>query len=81
MTLLEATAVPERWGATHYGSLSGILSAPVMVTTALGPFIGAALANVLDGYAAMFLVLGGIATIAAVLAAATSPARATAATP
>ena len=72
MTLLQATAVTERWGATHYGHLSGILSAPVMLATALGPFIGAALASLLNGYAAMFLVLGGVAVAAAVLAAATT---------
>lgn len=72
MTLLQATAVTERWGATHYGHLSGILSAPVMLATAVGPFIGAALASVLDGYGAMFLVLGGIAVAATVLAAATT---------
>lgn len=73
MTLLQATAVTERWGATHYGHLSGILSAPVMIATALGPFIGAALASLLHGYSAMFVVLGLIAAAAAGMAAATSP--------
>jgi hypothetical protein len=24
LTLLQATAVPDRWGATHYGLLSGL---------------------------------------------------------
>ena len=72
MTLLQATAVTERWGATHYGHLSGLLSAPIMITTALGPFVGAALASLLHGYAAMFLVLGGAAAVAAVLATATA---------
>ncbi|MDZ4233057.1 MAG: MFS transporter [Dietzia sp.] len=72
MTLLQATAVTERWGTTHYGHLSGILSAPVMVTTAMGPFVGAALASLLGGYAAMFIVLGVIAAAAAALAAATA---------
>ncbi len=71
MTLLQATAVTERWGMTHYGHLSGILSAPVMLATALGPFIGAALAGLLGGYAAMFVLLGGIAVVAVLLAAAT----------
>ncbi|MGC7272872.1 MFS transporter, partial [Mycobacteroides abscessus subsp. abscessus] len=33
MTLLQATAVTERWGTAHYGHLSGILSAPLMFTT------------------------------------------------
>lgn len=72
MTLLQATAVTERWGPTHYGHLSGVLSAPIMLTTALGPFIGAGLASLLDGYDAMFLLLGVIAAAAAGLAAATS---------
>ncbi len=74
MTLLQATAVTERWGTAHYGRLSGILSAPVMISTALGPFIGATLASLLDGYAAMFLVLGVVAACAAITAAGTSTA-------
>lgn len=74
MTLLQATAVTERWGPTHYGHLSGILNAPVMIATAIGPFVGAALASLLGGYAAMFLALGAVAALAAVVAAATSPA-------
>lgn len=71
MTLLQATAVTERWGITHYGHLSGILSAPVMLSTALGPFVGAALASLLGGYGAMFVVLGMVALAAALLATAT----------
>jgi MFS family permease len=71
MTLLQATAVTDRWGTTHYGHLSGVLLAPIMITTALGPFAGAALASLLNGYDAMFLVLGGVAAVAAALAGAT----------
>jgi predicted MFS family arabinose efflux permease len=74
MTLLQATAVTERWGTTHYGHLSGILNAPVMISTAVGPFVGAALASVLGGYAEMFLVLGAVAAVAVVTAFATSAA-------
>jgi MFS family permease len=73
MTLLQATAVTERWGSTHYGHLSGLLSAPIMIATAVGPFIGAALASLLGGYAAMFVALGAIAAAGALLAAATKP--------
>ncbi|WP_197375249.1 MFS transporter [Mycolicibacterium baixiangningiae] len=73
MTLLQATAVTERWGSTHYGHLSGFLSAPIMIATAVGPFVGAALASVLGGYAAMFVVLGAIAAAGALLAMATTP--------
>ncbi len=73
MTLLEATAVTERWGPTHYGHLSGILVAPVSLATALGPWIGASLASLLGGYAPMFLVLGGIGMVAALVALASVP--------
>lgn len=73
MTLLQATAVTERWGSTHYGHLSGLLSAPVMIATAIGPFVGAALASLLGGYATMFVALGAIAGAGALLAAATRP--------
>jgi MFS family permease len=71
MTLLQATAVTERWGATHYGQLGAYLNAPVMIATAVGPFVGAALASLLGGYAAMFVALGAIAAAGALLAAAT----------
>lgn len=67
LTLLQATAVTERWGPTHYGHLSGILAAPISLSTALGPWIGAVLASLLDGYAPMFLVLGGIGLAAALV--------------
>lgn len=75
MTPLQATAVTERWGPEHYGHLSGILSAPVMLTTALGPFIGAALAGMLGGYAVMFVMLGALASVAALLAAGSGVSR------
>lgn len=72
MTLLQATAVTERWGATHYGQLSALLNAPVMIATAVGPFAGAALASALGGYPAMFVALGLVAAAGAALAVATS---------
>ncbi|MFB6619911.1 MFS transporter [Streptomyces sp. NPDC056367] len=37
LTLLQATAVTDRWGTTHYGRLSGLLSAPAHAAAALGP--------------------------------------------
>lgn len=65
LTLFQATAVSDRWGATHYGRLGGILSAPVMLATALAPWAGAALADVLGGYPAVFVVLAAVAVVAA----------------
>ena len=67
-TLLQATAISDRWGAAHYGRLNGLLSAPALLATALAPWAGAALAQALGGYPAVFLVLAGIAALAAVLA-------------
>ncbi|MFD3488774.1 MFS transporter [Streptomyces sp. NPDC058665] len=68
LTLLQATAVTDRWGTTHYGRLSGLLGAPTTAAAALAPFAGAALAASLGGYPTMFLVLVGISAIAAGLA-------------
>lgn len=72
-TLLQATAVTDRWGATHYGRLTGLLSAPLTVTMALAPFAGAALAGLLGGYSATFLLLGALTAVAALLSLATAP--------
>ncbi len=44
LTLLQATAITDRWGTTHYGRLSGLLAAPATTAAALAPFAGAALA-------------------------------------
>jgi hypothetical protein len=66
-TLLQATAVTDRWGAAHYGSLNGVLSAPIMVAMAIAPWSGAALAAIV-GYPALFVVLAGVAAAAGVVA-------------
>jgi MFS family permease len=73
-TLLQATAISDRWGSAHYGRLGGILAAPAMVATALAPWAGAALSELLGGYPTVFLVLAGLAALAAVLAAGSVPA-------
>lgn len=72
-TLLQATAVTDRWGAAHYGRLNGIVAAPAMLATAIAPWAGAAMAGPLGGYPPVFLVLSGIAVIATVLAAGSVP--------
>ncbi|MBT2408285.1 MULTISPECIES: MFS transporter [unclassified Streptomyces] len=68
LTLLQATAVTDRWGTTHYGRLSALLSAPATITAALAPFAGAALAAPLGGYPALFLLLAALSGLAALLA-------------
>ena len=74
-TLLQATAISDRWGAVHYGRLNGLLSAPALTATALAPWAGAALAGTLGGYPAVFATLAGLAVLAAGCAAGSVPRR------
>ena len=66
-TLVQATAITDRWGPSAYGTLNGILTAPALIASAAAPFAGAVLAHVLGSYADAFLVLSGLAAVAAVL--------------
>ncbi|MCG7526922.1 MFS transporter [Streptomyces sp. OfavH-34-F] len=68
LTLLQATAITDRWGATHYGRLSGLLAAPATTAAALAPFAGAALAVPLGGYGPLFFVLAAVSAAAALTA-------------
>jgi MFS family permease len=67
LTLLHATAVADRWGISAYGRLTGLMSAPVTVTAALFPWVGASIAAGLDGYRDMFWLMAGLAMAAAVI--------------
>ncbi|WP_434100737.1 hypothetical protein [Streptomyces pharetrae] len=60
LALLQATAVTDRWGATHYGHLSGLLAAPATTAAALARFAGAALTAPLDGYGRLFFLLATV---------------------
>ncbi|PWK65130.1 putative MFS family arabinose efflux permease [Streptomyces sp. CG 926] len=68
LTLLQATAVTDRWGTTHYGRLSGLLGAPSHAAAALAPFAGAVLAGPLGGYPALFALLAALSIAAAITA-------------
>src|SRR5699024_6232685 len=72
-TLLQATAVPDRWGAAHVGRLMGLLVAPLTVATALGPWVGVGLAEVTGGHPQAFLILAALAAAAVAAAAASAP--------
>ncbi|MPY09149.1 MFS transporter [Arthrobacter bussei] len=67
-TLLQATAVSERWGTRNFGSLQGVFAAPVTIVGALAPAAGPALATVLGGYPIMGVVMAVLATIGVVTA-------------
>ncbi|MGW8881569.1 MFS transporter [Streptomyces mirabilis] len=73
LTLLQATAITDRWGTTHYGRLSGLLAAPATTASALAPFAGAALAAPLGGYPHLFGALTLISILAALTALRAAP--------
>lgn len=75
-TLLQATAITDRWGRRYYGHLSGLLSAPMTVTVALAPFVGASMAGLFGSYHATFLVLGVLAAAGTALSFLTIPKKA-----
>jgi MFS family permease len=66
-TLLEATAVSDRWGTARFARLNGIFNAPLMVATAIAPFVGAGLASILGNYPDAFAVLAAIGVFGAAL--------------
>ncbi|MFJ8723601.1 MFS transporter [Streptomyces sp. NPDC093269] len=68
LTLLQATAVTDRWGAADYGRLSGLLAAPSTVASALAPFAGAALTGPLGGLPQLLLFLTAMSGVAALFA-------------
>ncbi|MBL1076908.1 MFS transporter [Nocardia sp. 2] len=71
LTLVQAMAITDRWGATHYGRLNGLLSAPVVIVMALAPWAGTILSAWTGSYAHAYLVLAAIAALAVVTGTAT----------
>ncbi|TXL62168.1 MFS transporter [Aeromicrobium terrae] len=70
-TLIQATAVSDRWGIARFGHLNGVLTAPVLIASALAPFAGAALADGLGGQQEAFVALAVLALVAVLPALAT----------
>ena len=66
-TLVGATLVTDLWGPERSAALNGVLSAPLAGATAVGPFLGAWVADVTDSYAVAFAVLAALAGAGAVL--------------
>ncbi|MGJ3508024.1 MFS transporter [Enemella sp. A6] len=75
-TLLQATAVSDRWGTENFGAINGVFSAPMTFVGALAPVAGPALAGWLGGFAKMAIVMSALLTVAVVLAAGENRARA-----
>ncbi|KHL10706.1 UNVERIFIED_CONTAM: major facilitator transporter [Mumia flava] len=72
-TLIQATAVTDRWGVRQYGALNGLLSAPLMFAVALSPWLGTVLAEALGGYPEAFGVLAALALVSTLAAPFTIP--------
>jgi len=70
-TLIQATAVSDRWGTRAFGTVNGIFLAPVTVATALAPVAGAMLTRWLGAPRSAFLLLAGLAAGGSLLALAT----------
>jgi MFS family permease len=60
-TLIQATAVVDRWGVGDIGHRNGILTGAITVVSAFAPWVGAVLAVVLGSYDATFALLAGLA--------------------
>lgn len=74
-TLIQATAVSDRWGTVRFGHINAIMSTPIMLAAAAAPWAGSALAEVVGSYSAAFLVLAGVAGVAVVITPWTLPRR------
>jgi MFS family permease len=70
-TLLQATAISDRWGTRHYPALNGIYSAPATLAIAIAPAGGAWLAGRTGSYTSVFCVLAVLILLGAVGAART----------
>ncbi|HWM00881.1 MAG TPA: MFS transporter, partial [Actinophytocola sp.] len=66
-TLIQATAVTDRWGTASYGARSSVLSGGVHLAAATGPWLGALAAAALGGYQPAFVLLAACAFFAAAL--------------
>jgi predicted MFS family arabinose efflux permease len=67
-TLLQATAITDRWGPDYYGTLSGVLAVPITTAMAVAPWAGAAVASALGSYPASLGVFAALCLVAAGLA-------------
>lgn len=67
-TLVQASAVADRWGTKNYGSINGVFAAPITIVAALTPAIGSLVATGLGSYSLLALVMAALALAAAGLA-------------
>jgi MFS family permease len=72
-TLVQASAVADRWGTRDFGTINALATTPAAIAIALAPATGAALAEWAGGYTLAWLLLGGLVAIGALLVTGTAP--------
>lgn len=72
-TLLQSTAVSDRWGTAEYGILYGILNAPTTLAMALAPWAAALIEQGTGSYPATYTLLAVLGGLAALLVLASGP--------
>lgn len=62
-TLVQGSAVADRWGTHNYGAINGVFAAPITLIAAFGPALGPLLAVATGSYSAMALIAVGLAAL------------------
>ncbi|NYE19442.1 MFS transporter [Microbacterium immunditiarum] len=68
LTLVQASAVADRWGAATYGRLNGVLAAPVIALTAFAPAAAAILAATAGTYTLVALTMAVVCAMGGAMA-------------
>ena len=67
-TLVQGSAVADRWGTRNYGAINGAFAAPITITAALAPAIGPALAAGVGSFSVMAIIMACVAAVAVLAA-------------
>lgn len=67
-TLVNASAVADRWGTENYGAINGVFAMPITIVGALTPAIGPIIAAGAGSYAMVAFIMAGVALLGALLA-------------
>ena len=67
-TLVNASAVADRWGTENYGAINGVFAMPITIVGALTPVVGPLVASGAGSYATVALIMAGVAIVGALLA-------------
>jgi len=62
-TLVQGSAVADRWGTHNYGAINGVFAAPITLISAFGPAIGPVLAIAAGSYSTMALIAVALAVL------------------